>query len=166
MSAPRRKPRMSLQRSFQQISPVHGIYRTIVNTTWLYPIANITAALQNTTLPYTFDGTFLTCPDIPTLINLYVQIWEQTAISQPIGNQGFSLGVGTLCQNFGKTLYLQAPPGNTVIKWRLVKQLTPQTTDYIPVPANSPNETIGYTTIYNTQGASQELDGPYVSFNQ
>jgi hypothetical protein len=96
------------------------------------------------------------------LLGVYYDIFLQTAVSQPVGNVGFSLGVGTILQNFGRTLYWQAPNGNTVIKWQLVKQLTPQTTDYIPVPGNSPPYTVGYTTTYNPAGPGSILDGNYV----
>jgi hypothetical protein len=132
---------------------------------WLYPEEDILAAMATTNYQYTFDGTIIICPDVTNLEGLYNDIFLQTAISQPIGNPGFTLGVGTICQNFGKTIYWQAPNGNTLIKWQLVKQITPQSVSYIPVPGNSPNETVGYITTLNILGANSILDGSFVVFD-
>lgn len=156
---------MSIQRIIGQIQNQSAFYRTIVNTMWLYPTINIAAAMATTSYQYSFDGTFITCPDIANLEGLYNDIYAQTVISQPIGNTGFSIGVGTVCQNFGKTIFWQCPIGNTVIQWQLVKQITPQSVDSIPTPGNSPNDTVGYITTINTLGPNAILDGPYVVFN-
>jgi hypothetical protein len=153
---------MSTQRALAQINPNYGYYRTIVNTTWLYPPADVAKGLAASTYKYTFDGTFIICPDIENLIGLYNDIFVQTTISQPVGNVGFSLGVGTMLQNFGKTIIWQAPNGNTVIKWQLVQQQTPQNVNFIPVPGDSPDLTVGYVTTYNYLGATNILDAAYV----
>ncbi len=79
---------MSTQRALAQINPNYGYYRTIVNTTWLYPPADVAKGLAASTYKYTFDGTFIICPDIENLIGLYNDIFVQTAISQPVGNVG------------------------------------------------------------------------------
>lgn len=147
-------------REFKQLSANIGYYRTVKDTMWLYPIDDIEKAFSNTSYQYIFDGTHIICPNLSNLVGLYSDIYQQTTISQPLGNQGYSLGVGTFLQNFGKTLYWQAPNGNTIIKWQLVQQITEQST--LPVPANSPQGTVGYVTIYNTQGSTPVLDGPYV----
>ena len=34
---------------------------------------------------------------------------------------------------------------------------------YIPVPGNSPNDTVGYITTYNIAGLNSVLDAPYVN---
>lgn len=140
-------------------------YRTIVNTMWLYPQTDLEKALATTTYKYTFDGTFIICPDMYNLRGLYSDIFAQTAISQPIGNTGFSLGVGTYLENFGKEIVFQVPNGTTVIKWKLVKQITPQTVDYISNPGNSPDDTVGYITVFDCAyqvGGDPVLDPPYV----
>jgi len=147
----------------KQLSPNYGFYRTTVNTMWLYPDSNIRAALASTAYKYTFDGTFITCPDMANLEGVYNDIYVNTTISQPLGNVGFSLGVGTFCQNFGKTIYWQLSNGNTIIKWQLVKQITPQSETYIPSPGNSPANTVGYITTYNIAGLNSILDAPYVN---
>jgi hypothetical protein len=156
---------MSSQRAFSQLNPNYNYYRTFVNTVWLYPQSDIAIAMASTTYTFTFDGTFIICPDMTNLLGLYNEIYLQTAISQPIGNPGFTLGVGTFCQNFGKTIIWQAPNGNTVLKWQLVQQITPQTTDYIPAPGSSPDNTVGYLTTYNPIGPTPILDGAFVTLD-
>ena len=156
---------MATQRTFAQIPANRGYYRTIANTMWLYPMVDIERAMATTTYTYTFDGTNIVCPDMSNLVGLYGDIYQQTRISQPNGNEGFTLGVGTSLQNFGKTLYWQTPNGNLVIKWQLVQQLTDQSNAYLPSPGNSPPRTTGFITTYNTEGSTAILDGAYVVLN-
>ena len=139
--------------------------RTIVNTTWLYPIADIETALANTTYEYTFDGTNIVCPDYTNLLGIYGDIFAQTAISQPAGNVGFSIAVGTILEDMGQEIFLKV--GNmTWIHWRNVRQLTPQTLAYFPQPGSSPPDTIGYTTVFTSFGSNNPapfvFDLPYV----
>ena len=153
---------MATQRSFAQVSANAGYYRTIANTMWLYPMIDVERAMAVTTYKYTFDGTNIVCPDMSNLQGLYNDIWSQTAIQQPNGNPGYSLGVGTFVQNFGKTLYWQLPGGTIALKWRLVQQITDQSNAYIPAPGNSPPRTTGFITIYNPEGYNNILDASYV----
>jgi hypothetical protein len=153
---------MALHRVTSQIPADQKYIQTIVATMWLYPPSDFEAALATTTYQYTYDGVFITCPDISTLEGLYTDIFNKTAQSQPIGNVGFSLGVGTILENFGKKLYFQVPSGNTVIEWTLVKQLTPQSA--LPSGGNSPDGTVGYIITYNYIGSTPVFEGPYVTF--
>ena len=153
---------MATQRTFAQIPANRGYYRTIANTMWLYPMVDIERAMATTTYTYTFDGTNIVCPDMSNLVGLYGDIYQQTTISQPNGNTGYTLGVGTFVQNFGKTLYWQLPNGVIALKWRLVQQLTDQSNAYIPAPGNSPPRTTGFITIYNPEGYDAILDANYV----
>jgi len=144
-----------MKRVYSQTKPRRNNYVTVINTTWLYPEVNITAALATTTYPYTYDGDFITCPNIASIAGIYDAIFNSTAISQPIGtNPGYSLGVGTLLEDQGKELRFRLTSGQVIIVWRLVKQLTPQKPVYvIPNPGNStPNETIGYITTFISYG--------------
>ncbi len=78
-------------------------------------------------------------------------IFDQTAISQPNFNAGYSLGVGTLLQDYNQEIDWKLPSGELVFKWRLVKQLTPQApATQIPVPGNSLPDTIGYVVVLAT----------------
>jgi len=143
-----------MKRGYSQIKPRRTTYVTVNNTTWLYPEINVTRALATTTYQYTYDGDFITCPDIASIAGVYSDIWNSTAVSQPVGNDGYSLGVGTLLEDQGKELRFRLTSGQVIIVWRLVKQLTPQKPVYvIPNPGNStPNETIGYITTFISYG--------------
>ena len=137
---------------FAQISSRVKYFLTIKNTVWLYPTADIQRGLATTTNKYTFNGDVITCPDMSNLIGVYTSIFNQTAISQPNGNDGFTVGVGTCLADLGSELRFALEGGEVVILWRLVKQLSPQTTPPIASPGNSPNGTIGYVTTFVSLG--------------
>jgi hypothetical protein len=142
-----------MRRTYSQIKQEKSLFVTIINTTWLYPESDITLALANTTYRYTFDGGFIICPDLTNLIGVYGDIFNRTAVSQPVDNSGFTLGVGTLLEDMGKEIRFKLDGGETVIVWRLVRQLTPQQgATVIPVRGNSPNGTIGYVTTFLSYG--------------
>ena len=143
-----------MRRSYSQIKPRRNNFVTVINTVWLYPEINITRALATTTYMYTYDGDFITCPDIASISGVYNDIFNSTAISQPLGsNPGYTLGVGSLLEDLGKELRFRLTSGQVIIVWRLVKQLTPQSIAVIPpYPGNSPNETIGFTTTFISYG--------------
>jgi len=143
-----------MKRNYSQIKPRRNNFVTVINTTWLYPEIDITRALATTTFKYTYDGDFITCPDIASIAGIYNDIFNRTAVSQPIDNAGYSLGVGTLLEDQGKELRFRLTSGQVIIVWRLVKQLTPQqAATVIPVPGNStPNGTIGYITTFISYG--------------
>jgi len=142
-----------MRRTYSQIKQPKGQFVTILNTVWIYPEDDITRALATTTYKYKFDGDFLSFPDLTNLIGVYGDIFNQTAISAPVGNVGFSLGVGTLLEDMGKELRFKLDGGETVITWRLVRQLTPQKPSTILSSAgNSPNGTIGFVTTFLSYG--------------
>lgn len=154
---------MSL-RQLKQIQPEIGYYITIIDTVFLYPNADINAALANTSIPYTFDGTNLVCQTTDDLVAIYLEIYNQTAISQPIGNQGYSIGVQSFLQDFGKNLYFKLPDGTVFVQWRLVQLVTPQTkapNNVIPVPGDCPPDVVGYVTVY-TSFTRNSLPDPYM----
>jgi len=138
-----------MRRTYAQVKPRKDNFRTVLNTTWLYPEVDVQAGLAATTHPYTYDGDFITCPTLNDIIGVYTDIYYKNTISQPVGNKGYSLGVGTLLEDQGRELRFRLSSGEVVIVWRLVKQLTPQKPSYvIPDPGNSPNNTIGYVTTF------------------
>ena len=146
-----------MRRTYSQVKPRHTNFVTVINTTWLYPEVNVAAALATTTSKYTYDGEFITCPDIASIAGIYGDIFNSTVITlaqNPLTtNVGYSLGAGTFLEDLGKELRFRLTNGNVVIVWTLVKQLTPQKPTYvIPVPGNSPNETIGFVTTYLSYG--------------
>lgn len=138
---------------FAQISSRSKYFRTVSNTVWLYPTADIQRGLAATNYKYTFNGDVITCPDMTNLIGVYTDIWEQTKISQPAGtNPGFTLGVGTFLADLGSELRFALEGGAIVVLWRLVKQISPQDNPPISVPGDSLNETIGYVTTFVSMG--------------
>jgi hypothetical protein len=145
------------QRTFKQIPTQFPMYRSVRNTTWIYPIKNIQDALKTSTNYTSFDGTNLIVPSVSNFVALAYEIWNKTAIAQPVGNQGFSCGVGTLFQDFGKTIEFKLPSGEVIARWALIKQLSPQTTPPIAAPGNSPNGTIGYIYIFAAYGTTDDL---------
>ena len=151
-----------MKRAYSQIKPRHTTYVTVINTTWLYPEVDITRALATTTFKHTYDGDFITCPDIASIAGVYDDIFNSTAVSQPIDNAGYSLGVGTLLEDQGKELRFRLTSGQVIIVWRLVKQLTPQKpATVISVPGNStPNGTIGYITTFLSYGRAALSPNP------
>jgi hypothetical protein len=149
-----------MRRTYAKIKLRANNFRTIINTAWMYPEANVTAALKTTTYKYKYVGNIITCPTIGDIIGVYNDIYIKTTISQPTGNVGFSLGVGTLLEDMGREIQFCLTSGEVVIRWRLVKQLTPQApSTVIPVPGNSPNETIGYITTFCSYGGG--VNGGY-----
>ena len=146
---------MSTQRHYSQIPSRIKYLRTVVNTTFLYPISDIKTALSKTTHQYTFDGTNLVCPDYANLLGIYYDIYAQTTISQPLPiggtNQGYSLGVGTALEDMGEEIFIKVGL-ETWIQMRNVRQLTPQSVANIPVPGNSTADTIGYIPVWTSYG--------------
>lgn len=141
-------------RKYSQVKTRQNLFITVLNTSWLYPTADIKAGLETTTYKYTYDGNFITCPNMTSLIGVYNDIFIKTTVSQPTGNPGFSLGVGTLLEDMGKEIHFKLSTGELVLTWRLVKQLTPQQpATVIPTPGNSPNLTVGYTTTFVSYGS-------------
>jgi len=118
---------------------------TVTNTVWLYPIADTEYALAGTTYSYTRNGNTLTFANQNSLIAVYTEIFNRTAVTQPIGNVGYSLGVGTKLKDIGDELYFKI--NNTLmVTWRLVEQITNQRD--LPAGGDSPNGTIGYVTVF------------------
>lgn len=127
--------------------------QTIINTAWLYPISDVTAALATTTYPHTFDGDNIVVPNMAAFIGLYTDIYTQTAISQPaVNNPGYTIGVGTMLEDLGQEIRFILTSGQIIMLWRNVRQLTPQTTSFIPSPGNSPPDSIGFITTFASYG--------------
>jgi len=142
-----------MRRTYSQIKSRKNNFITVLNTAWLYPEADVTAGLATTTFSHTYDGGSIICPTLSDIIGVYTDIYNKTTVSQPSGNVGFSIGVGTLLEDMGHEIRFCLTSGEVVIIWRLVKQLTPQLpSTVIPDPGNSPNGTIGYVTTFCSYG--------------
>ena len=126
----------------------------MTNTFWLYPIANINSVLSTTT--YTQIGNRLIFATKSALMTFYDNVFNSTAASQPLGNAGYSLGVGTIVKDLQSELYLELPNGQLMVTWRLVKQITKQNS--LPAGGNSPNDTIGYATVVSNWTAQDFIN--------
>lgn len=151
---------MSANRDIAQIAPRVGYWLTVVNTVYLYPKSDVEKGLATTQYAYKYDGNNILCPDMANLKGVYNDIVLQTLNSQPVGNAGYSLGVGTMLQDYGEELNFMLSSGKIVVQWRLAKQLTPQLPEnVIPVPGNSPPNTVGYTTVFCSYGKNAPGEG-------
>jgi hypothetical protein len=118
---------------------------TITDTMWLYPIADTEYALTGTTYSYTRNGNEIICQDEETLIQIYLEIFNRTAVTQPLGtNIGYSIGVGTILRDLKQELYFKIND-QLMVTWRLVEQITSQSD--VNVGGDSPDGTIGYVTV-------------------
>ena len=142
-----------MRRTYSEIKPRKNNFITVLNTAWLYPEADVKAGLASTTYKHVYDGKLIVCPTLADIIGVYTDIYNKTVISQPVGNMGFTLGVGTFLEDMGHEIRFCLTGGQVVVVWNLVKQLTPQSpSTVIPNPGNSPNQTIGYTTTFCSYG--------------
>ena len=142
-----------MRRTYAQINPRKKCMLTHINTAWLYPQADVDTGLATTTSTYAYDGVNIKCPTLADIIGVYGAIFNATVVSQPIGNLGYTIGVGTLLEDMGRDLRFCLDNGQVVVIWRLVRQLTPQLpATVIPNPGNSPNGTIGYVTTFCSYG--------------
>ena len=142
-----------MRRAYSQLKPRANTFITILDTAWLYPQADINTALKTTTYKYKYDGNIITCPTLADIIGVYTDIFGRTTVTQPVGNVGYTLGVGSLLEDMGHEIKFCLTNGEVVVIWRLVKQLTPQSSaTVIPNPGNSPNGTIGFVTTFCSYG--------------
>jgi hypothetical protein len=144
-----------MRRTYSQIKTRKNNFIVVNSTAWLYPEADIKAGLAATTYKYTYDGNFITCPTSSDIIGVYGAIYNKTTLSQPVGNQGFTIGYGTLLEDMGHEIRFRLTSGQVIVVWRLVKQLTPQKNQYMlnNQAGNSPGETIGYVTTFCSYGS-------------
>jgi hypothetical protein len=144
-----------MRRTYSQVKTRRNCFRSVQNTLWLYPEADVKAGLESTSYTYDYTGDSIICPTLSNIIGVYTDIYERTTISQPNGNVGFTVGVGSLLEDMGRELRFCLTDGQVVVVWRLVKLLTPQSpATVIPSPGNSPNETVGYVTTFCSYGGN------------
>jgi hypothetical protein len=140
-------------------------FRTFRDTVYLYPEFSIQEALAVTQQPYTYDGTHIVCPTLANISALCYDIWYRTFLSNPLpvppfNAGGYSLGVGTMLEDLQKEIQFCLSSGEVVLKWRLVRQLTPQTNPPLSSPGSSPVGTIGYVTVFRAMGP-YPVQAPY-----
>lgn len=143
-------------------------YINQVDTIWLYPQSDINTHLGTYQITgntyqtiglspsYTFtkEGNIYSFSDVLDIVHFFESVYNVTAVSQPIGNAGYSCGVGTrTVARRADRLILQLNSGFKVVEWALMRQLTDQAD--LPSGGNSPQGTIGWANIY----CDWDLDG-------
>ena len=144
------------------VSYVSG-WKTVLDTIWLYPVADVNSVLEIFRLPaakaIVEEDERIVFEDIDHLYYFYNEVYESTEVAQPVGNVGYSLGVGTRLRDLGITVHLELANGLRVVTWRLVEQLTSQAD--LPAGGDSPDGTVGFVLIYcdwNQNGVQDPLN--------
>lgn len=123
---------------------------SIVDTIWLYPqidLDYVTGIAPGLTISFTKSENTYTFETFLDLTNFYDQLFISTEVNQPIGNVGYSLGVGTITRaRRNQKLYFRLESGITVVEFHLMTQITDQSD--LPSGGDSPNGTIGWGLTY------------------
>ena len=134
-------------------------YISIIDTIWLYPqvdldyVTGIAPGLIPS-IAFTKSGNTYTFETLSSLTRFYDQLYISTSTNQPIGNVGYSLGVGTITRaKANQKLYFKLESGITVVEFHLMTQITNQSE--LPSGGNSPDGTIGWGLTY----CDWDLDG-------
>lgn len=141
-------------------SKIYENYISQTDTIWLYPQADLDTHLATYTVSgnsyysglspsvsFTRNGNVFSFPTLSEIVTFYSEVYTVTETSQPVGNLGFSCGVGTKTRAKRQDrLILKLDSGVKVVEWALMEQLTSQSS--LPVPGNSPDGTVGWGSIY------------------
>ncbi len=133
-------------------------YLTVGNTVWIYPISDIEKALITTQISYKRIGSYILCDSLSDIEIIFLDIINQSISSQPDGNPGYSCGVGTMLEDLRKDFEIKLSTGEVVVRMRLVRQVSPQTTPPVSVPGNSLDNTIGYIVTFCSYGVNANID--------
>lgn len=150
-------------------SKLYEEYISQTDTIWLYPQADLDAHIATyivsgntyTSAPglspsvtFTRNGNVFSFPSLIEIVVFFGGVYTVTETSQPVGNLGFSCGVGTRTRAKKQDrLILKLNSGIKVVEWALMEQLTSQSS--LPVGGNSPDGTVGWANIY----CDWDLDG-------
>lgn len=125
---------------------------SIIDTIWLYPQVDLDYATGiapglSPSISFTKSENTYTFETFSDLTNFYDQLFISTEVNQPIGNVGYSLGVGTITRaKANQKLYFKLESGITVVEFHLMTQITNQSK--LPVGGDSPDGTIGWGLTY------------------
>ena len=141
---------------------IYEEYISEINTIWLYPQADLDAHIStyivsgNTyqtapglspSVTFTRNGNIFSFATVAEISTFFGEVYTLTTVSQPVGNQGFSCGVGTRTRARRQDkLILQLNSGVKIVEWALMTQLTSQSS--LPSGGNSPDGTVGWSNIY------------------
>lgn len=151
---------------------INGYAGTPYNTAWIYPQSDLDTTVSNinsnnllgthSEINFTkVDDYNYTFPTLDDAINFYLEMFTQTSVTQPSGNSGFSLGVGTILRSRrNPKLVFKLESGITIVEFLLMTQITSQSTLPVGVGANSPDGTIGWGPVYLDWNADGVADLP------
>jgi hypothetical protein len=151
---------------------INGYAGTPYNTAWIYPQSDLDTTVSNinsnnllgthSEINFTkVDDYNYTFPTLDDAINFYLEMVTQTSVTQPSGNSGFSLGVGTILRSRrNPKLVFKLESGITIVEFLLMTQITSQSTLPVGVGANSPDGTIGWGPVYLDWNADGVADLP------
>jgi len=141
---------------------IYEEYISEINTIWLYPQADLDAHIStyivsgNTyqtapglspSVTFTRNGNVFSFATVAEISTFFGGVYLVTEVSQPVGNLGFSCGVGTRTRSRRQDkLILQLNSGVKIVEWALMTQLTSQSS--LPSGGNSPDGTVGWSNIY------------------
>lgn len=124
-------------------------WEVATDTAYLYPIADLLAAISVTLIQFSKEGNKYIFNSLSDLDLFYYDVWYKTSLSQPIGNLGYSMGVGTNLLGSYDEIHLDLNDGTRIITWQLMTQTSDQSENAPQWQGNSPKGTIGYGTIYS-----------------
>ena len=143
-------------------SNIYEEYISQTDTIWLYPQADLDTYISTYTITgntyqtapglspsvtFTKNGNVLSFPTVQQIVTFFSGVYLVTELSQPVGNPGFSCGVGTRTRAKKQDrIILQLDSGIKVVEWALMTQLTNQSE--LPVGGDSPVGTVGWANIY------------------
>ena len=143
-------------------SKLYEEYISQTNTMWLYPQADLDTHIAtyivsgNTyqsapglspSVTFTRNGNVFSFATVAEIVTFFGEVYLVTEVSQPVGNLGFSCGVGTRTRARRQDrLILQLNSGIKIVEWALMTQLTSQSS--LPAGGNSPDGTVGWSNIY------------------
>jgi hypothetical protein len=131
-------------------------WKTIENTAWLYPVSFVNEAIEEYSLT---SGRKIIFDNMVNLYSFFETVFNKTAVAQPIGNVGYSIGVGTVLKDLGVAVDFYLESGLLVLTWSLVEQITNQ--NDLPSGGDSPDSTIGFIVTYcdwDNDGKQDPLD--------
>jgi hypothetical protein len=149
------------------------------DTAWIYPQIDLDNTVNNiesnnligtvswgqtySTINFTkIDDFNYEFPTIDDVINFYSEMFFQSAVSQPIGNVGYSIAVNTILRaRRNSRLYFKLQSGVTIVEMTLMTQITSQSV--LPSGGNSPDNTVGWGAIYldwNADGVADVVTDP------
>jgi len=136
---------------------------TYKDTAWVYPQIDIDNAVNNilnnnllgpgqgetySVINFTkLDDFTYEFPTIEDVIYFYSEMFFESALSQPVGNIGYSLAVNTvLSARRHSKIVFRLESGITIVEMTLMTQITSQSD--LPSGGDSPDGTIGWASTY------------------